>query len=648
MIKLTIQTGFTDEVRLFDQSSILIGSSQRPEVSVCLNHPAIQPIHLKILNQHGKWILVNAVNDPFVEVNGFPFGKKQLTSGDKIELSGTSIVFEETEDVKEIPPEPLTSNVLLDRLEKKIGSSPAFSAPPPPEEVIRDDWSVEEIADELGFDMQPVKESAPARTSLKDSHIGDTGEEKAWYPENNVNKEAVTAQPPPFQKWFIVVVILFLASVAIWGTWEYLIYSRKATKEEIQVTKGLADIAMALTHAQIHHHQPQNHSWTDDDFLKTHLTATVPDPHHLMALGDIQHFFYQHSYTLRVYTSNDLSQFLLIAQPISNFWHWLIPHSTIVIDSLSMEIRKTEDLRPLNRILAHAGPLGQEDMDEISHLIKHARLVPLAKLARALKTSDFIPPPTLAEAYPGAEHRIYNAPRYHRLGKPLLSAMEKIHLNQGAASDIDFIKQEAKALSTLPNIILYTTKDKKDTHLIKKGLKAFAPKDSSLQVGWLDLNEQKDIACCGLAASVDTLGAPTDLQANQLHERFEALQKDRKETLAQVSKELTSLIKAETEKPFENFHHHFTLLSKEFILLSDKENSLMKQDVKALYDELQGKISLLEFVAIAKEVGIEEFLLPHYSDKEIGDAEVKKEHFHQLLNRQWQLMPKAASNHPLY
>ncbi len=62
-----------------------------------------------------------------------------------------------------------------------------------------------------------------------------------------------------------------------------------------------------------------------------------------------------------------MSQFVLIAQPMSivwnNLWHSLISQSTILVDSLSMEIHKTYDLRTLNRLLAKAGPLEKREYE---------------------------------------------------------------------------------------------------------------------------------------------------------------------------------------------------------------------------------------------------------------------------------------------
>ncbi len=85
-------------------------------------------------------------------------------------------------------------------------------------------------------------------------------------------------------------------------------------------------------------------------------------------------------------------------------------------------------------------------MNEIALLIKHEEIVPLAILSKGSAKNDFLPPRSLGKTFPGAENHIYNAPRYHLMGKPLIESVEKLHHNQGDIADVEFVKQEAKAL----------------------------------------------------------------------------------------------------------------------------------------------------------------------------------------------------------
>lgn len=93
MIRLTLNAHSDSEIHLFNKSTILIGTDA-PHVDLVLPGSDIQPIHLKIVEQKGLYHLINLANDPFVSVNGHPFGKKLLNSGDNIILSQTTLLFE--------------------------------------------------------------------------------------------------------------------------------------------------------------------------------------------------------------------------------------------------------------------------------------------------------------------------------------------------------------------------------------------------------------------------------------------------------------------------------------------------------------------------------------------------------------------------
>ncbi len=114
---------------------------------------------------------------------------------------------------------------------------------------------------------------------------------------------------------------------------------------------------MALTYAQMHQLKPLNQNWGDPDFLKDILTKVLPPDYPSLVEQDKQEPFRNCPYMLRVYTSNDLSHFLLIAQPEPNLLQWLISRETILLDSRTMELHKIRDLRALNRLLADPRPL---------------------------------------------------------------------------------------------------------------------------------------------------------------------------------------------------------------------------------------------------------------------------------------------------
>ena len=93
MIRLTLNAQSDPEIHLFNKSIILIGT-EAGHVDLIIPGPHIHPIHLKIEEQNGFPVLINYANDPFVSINGHPFGKKLLNSGDIIVVHETTLLYE--------------------------------------------------------------------------------------------------------------------------------------------------------------------------------------------------------------------------------------------------------------------------------------------------------------------------------------------------------------------------------------------------------------------------------------------------------------------------------------------------------------------------------------------------------------------------
>lgn len=609
MIKLIIHTHISQDTRLFDKPTVSIGSSAT-EADVHLDDSTLQNIHLKIVEKDTSFYLINIANDPFTTLNGQCFGKKKLHSGDRIELTGgTILLFETTEDLSG-EEKRLDSRSLIDQLENKIHSNIDFATIEFPESPR---YETEE--------QETDRDSAPPLplSSIKDSHLSETGEEnETWYPESNVSDQGphpILPSSSPLKKWVVLSLSILLVLTVITTTLIYLSTTNQiAVKEELRATKGIADIAMALTYARLHNLKPHNQNWTDHDFLKTHLTAVISDPHRLTSSTDIQSHFQKLSYSLRIYTSNDLSRFLLIAQPLPSLRLWVIPQPTVLIDSTSMEIHKTHDLRSLNRLLAEENPLEEENMKEIALFIKHEELVPLATLAKEFKANDFTPPSPLAKINPGSENLIYNAPRYYRLGKPLFESAQK--LEAGNDSELTFLQKECKILSQLEGLALYISHDKQTAERVKRCLTAHLPTPVSLQFGWLSFDKKGDIThsellheqgenIAALETPLKLVEDPT-LHTHPLYQALKALKAERSEQLTSLSQRLIDLIKAETDRPSLDFQAYYAELSQDFVQLCQRQDLLMREAIDKIEEDFRDTTARFQRIAIAKTVGLQE------------------------------------------
>jgi hypothetical protein len=165
---------------------------------------------------------------------------------------------------------------------------------------------------------------------------------------------------------------------------------------------------------------------------------------------------------LRVYTSNDLSHFLLLAQPEPNLWQWLISRETVLLDSATMQLHRLTDLRALNRLLANTKPLEGSNALEISHLVSQAPLIRLATLATETGHREFFPPKGLQKLSPGGDTRIYNAPRYYLFSQRLTAAIGA-HLRdetmEGAEERSAELRKQVVEFDKLPQFVFFTTEE---------------------------------------------------------------------------------------------------------------------------------------------------------------------------------------------
>ena len=267
----------------------------------------------------------------------------------------------------------------------------------------------------------------------------------------------------------------FLLIVSVVAVEAYLRGAEKSDLEELLAAEALADIAMALTYAQFHHITPEQHNWSDPEFIQNNLMAILPSNSasgmHLNSVG----CFSNCGYILRVYTSNDLSRFLIVAHPTPSWFQWLISKAAILVDSSSMELKKIRDLKSLNRMLTNLNTFDGINVALISDLINAADTIQLAHLARALKKPEFQPPRALQFLRPGAQNLIYNAPRYHVFDDALLKKTSQFVSMHTSSHEQSMLKAELEFLKQLPNLVLYTVDSVASSKESIAALKIIAP-----------------------------------------------------------------------------------------------------------------------------------------------------------------------------
>lgn len=470
MIRLTLNAKSDPEIHVFYQETILIGSDPTL-VDLLLIGPEVQPVHLKISMQNEIPTIINEASDPHVVLNGHPFTRKLLNSGDVIALQQTIILFEnlQSTDVIEDPLQNKMVQSLLEIQGKKESSSSVYP------------FSL--------FESQ--KESGPS-VSLKDDYLKDLDDENQKELKSTQTNEIPSDHLYQAWKWIFVFIFSSIFIFGGIGLAVYLAVSDRMEANEIIAAQGVSDIAMALTHAQLHHVNPHNQNWSDIEFLKKNLQSILPNTHSYASQIDSQGQFHCCPYSLRIYTSSDLSRFLLVAQPDPGLLYSLIAQTLIVLDSDLMELRIVKDVRGLNRLLANRDPLDGSSGKEITELIKLGRLIRLSTLAEESVHLDFAPPKNLSWVRPGSENYIYNSPRYHRFGFSTIQKAIALSSSKAASQEVEALKREVEIISSYSDLILYTDQGKKSAELARQGIASFAPSDALL-FGYLYFNAQGKI-----------------------------------------------------------------------------------------------------------------------------------------------------------
>jgi hypothetical protein len=663
MIRLTLNVQSEPEIHHFDQSSIVIGSSSN-KADLLLDEEGVRPIHLKIFEQNGFVIALNEANDPFASINGQPFGKKLLNSGDIILVGHTTILFEnipspQPESGKSLKMAASNSASTIvkpceDALTHSKDSSTNLPSPfklpfePEVEALSEEEFakeSVERYLEELEAqqligtpnEASTISSQDKRRASLKDDDHQETNDDDHAAPSGPVFPFAEHSHL--YQAWRWIIFFIFSATIIsmITGSIIYLSVSDKTEAQESKAAQAVADVAMALTYSKLHHLKPHNQNWSDPEFLKNSLKTVLPDSPSYASKIDSQGQFHSCPYTLRIYTNADLSHFLLIAQPAPNLLYWLLPQPMVVVDSKEMELRAYKDIRSLNRLLANPNPLEGINGDEITNLIKQGELISLSSIATESGNSEFAPPKNLSWIIPGAENLIYNAPRYYRLGQQIVKHAISLSTNKSTSQEVADFKKEVQKASSLNQLILYSDQGKKSAVLARKSISMFAPGENLL-FGYLLYNSQGKVNQVHLlgdeedgAGTIAAVPQEEEMLAFENREELTSGENAATKPLSQVDRnhpvyiqlqsiatarhnELKPLIAAifklvnqELASPQEQFQIEYQNLSHAFLMANAKHKRILRETLETLYEKYED-LPIHEFFAFLQDLELDQLM----------------------------------------
>lgn len=467
MIKITVNPDKDPKSYSFSKESIVIGDGSPESVDICFPSEGLHQTHVRVYLKDGQFFIVNQANDPFVTLNSQPFGKKTLQQHDVLEIHNHILRFDELSCRREDPHE---ESPFPDIHAMAHDENPSV-------------WFPQDLAP-LGIET-PLK----ASPALKDTstHAVDPRIEEAYQlnteepVKRQVKNEYKPVAPPPRRRWkirflkiaLISLMLILVGSLLMVGE-IYLRSKNKSDQEEMTAAESLADYSMALIYARVYQPSLQKQNWVDPQFIKNNLIDLLSSKASPCGEIDPQGNFCSTPYFLRFYTNVDFSRFILVAQPIANLSQWLFPKDIMLIDSNQMVLRKTEDLRQLNRLLASPNPLDGEKGDEVTKIIQGFSILRLSDLADAMDKNDFNPPSALKYLSPGAENLVYNAPRYYNLTNAFLKKTKAIIAQPYGTHVAALLQNDLDALSKMPQLVFYTDTSMQDATKSRKVLRKLA------------------------------------------------------------------------------------------------------------------------------------------------------------------------------
>lgn len=669
MIKLTFSPEKNPITRTYKKSCVIIGNGSHQDCDVVLPDESLEQIHLKIFEQEGQYIVLNQANDPFVTLNGMPFGKKTLRTNDilqvgntrmRIELGALEIaegpakIMDTTHEIPKvvenfIEPEKITdpfpliddsesidASALMDEVEQLSIEKAQELQPPPPLKPNK----IEEPQN-LAAPYQikiPKEPEIPFKKKNTEYFLSEFDEENENWKFEKEEKPVIAEETKEsgFNWKLIIGIILTLLFVfAAIATSLYMRVSDKSGEEENKAAEGVSDVAMALTYARINHIKPQKHNWSDPDFLKNNLAAVLTSDYPSLANIDSHGQFCNCNYILRIYTSSDFNHFIVIAQPSPSLKQWLIPKDAIVVDSKLMELRRVGNLKALNRLLVNPNVLDDEGAEDVTELIRQSELIPLATLAARKKDKWFSPPKALTLIRPGAQNLIYNAPRYYHLGEGLIKRALNLMENPGSSHDINRLKQEIEMMSNLPNMVLYAAWGIQNALDAQRALATFAPQGKFL-TAYFQYNSKDEIVGSHLIMDDDSehqlaftkpeaakentnqefskgdeensLHLPADFdEEHPLIYQLQALSNARQMALKPLSDEIIALVKQNNDGLVVNFGARFHKLMDEYEKRSREQQDVIIKELNQLYHEYR-HMPVNQLMVYVKATGLEGFI----------------------------------------
>lgn len=538
-----------------------------------------------------------------------------------------------------------------------------------------------------GQSSQPSSLKSP-KLSLKDYYLSEYDDHEELSTLSSEQNTNYYLSPQMAKSWRTLVKYLagFLVVSAIVASLVYLWVTDQTEEEEMIAAKGVADIAMSLTYAQLKNIHPQNQNWSHPEFLRNNLTPILAPNYLSLADVDAHGQFANCPYMLRIHSSSDLSEFLVIAQPCPSLLQWLAPKASIVVDSRAMEMRKIVDLRALNRLIFNSNNLDGLSSNEISHLVSQGALVPLSSLVNKAESQGLAPPKALSLIRPGAENRIYNAPRYYLLGETVISHSLDLAGKLSGGKEVSLLQQELSSLIHFPDLVLYTAGGIQHALKAQKALTSLSPNDKFI-IAYLQMNNHGKITNSHLLIDdhpaeiataeiklplndpsnaspdneleaneeliVETVEAPIEHDIIQevdtdhpLFSQLSSIADARSSTLNPIAEEIIDLVNKQTTSVQSDFTSRLIKLQQKYADADrEEQNKIFKKFHKIAHDHhFLPAAKFMEYVHVSGLKPLfQEYLKKQSKDHQITDEQIEQQFQNLKTSSTWQELEQHSA-----
>jgi hypothetical protein len=498
MIKLTLVAGGGNPIqRTFFQRVVILGAEESSGVDFPLPLPLGQHESVMLIDEGTHITLTNLTFDQLVQVDGRAVVSQIVQSGQTIDIGGVIIAFEGVAEYAE------GSSLHQAELAEAGSLDLNFELPDGPltEEQI-DRWIRELEGEEsvLPSRAQPVAK-----------------ERRQWRPrfrKGNKRPRTKVSRKLYVSSSFVALVLVIGATMT-----NVLLTLQRTNQATLRAAgQELADLSMALVHAQLTGDLPPVVEGLASSFLAPHLKALFPEWQETGSSRVSQ---------LRLYSTRDFSRFLVVADPnTSSFWGRLAPLPLLALSSDELIIRMGHERDNLRQLLGWSRVLDGIDASQIDSLLNRMEPLPFSQLDTGAIADGWFAPEGIdstTAAY------LASAPRFYRLSESPSPHMLKI-----------------------PGLILYCSEGVSPTELAAS---LFETCDGHCSVGQVSLMDGQLVGARYLGEVV--LASNTDRQeeppinslASHVRSEIEHLAAQRLARLQPLTYQVIDLVRSHLDRP---------------------------------------------------------------------------------------------------